>query len=120
MFAILAFTVTFFVWKNAKLKNALLSAELTELRVRISGILEGDPEKLGMSVNQLNKKLNVPLTHREFEVLKLALSEKSNGEIASETFVSVNTVKTHLKNIYEKLGVSNRKEALSFVVSDRG
>ncbi|KAJ1441021.1 transcription regulator LuxR, partial [Ochromonadaceae sp. CCMP2298] len=57
------------------------------------------------------------LSEREFQILNLTISDKSNKEIADLIFVSVNTVKFHLKNIYEKLGVTNRKEAINFVVS---
>lgn len=53
-----------------------------------------------------------PLSDRELEVLGLLVKGKSNRLIASELFVSVNTVKTHLKNVYEKLGVHGRTQAV--------
>ncbi|MEQ8532548.1 MAG: helix-turn-helix transcriptional regulator, partial [Imperialibacter sp.] len=62
-------------------------------------------------------RLAQPLSEREFEILTHALSNLNNSEIAEKVFVSVNTVKYHLKNIYEKLGVTNRKEALQFALS---
>lgn len=52
-----------------------------------------------------------PLTDREFEVLGLLASGFSNEEIAAALFVSLNTVKTHLKNIFGKLGVTSRLQA---------
>lgn len=48
-------------------------------------------------MNLLNSKINTPLTKREFEVLNLAMTEKSNKQITEEIFVSINTVKYHLK-----------------------
>ena len=54
-----------------------------------------------------------PLTDRETEVLALLATGMSNVEIGAELFISVNTVKSHLKNVYSKLGVSNRTRALS-------
>jgi len=52
-----------------------------------------------------------PLSDRELKVLRLLTDGLTNQEIAQALFVSVNTVKTHLKNIYGKLGVHNRREA---------
>ncbi|MEQ9466093.1 MAG: tetratricopeptide repeat protein [Ekhidna sp.] len=74
------------------------------------------PSEPKVDADQLNEKINTPLSEREFEVLKLTLEGKSNGEIADLLFVSVSTVKFHLRNTYGKLGVNNRKEALDYVV----
>jgi ATP/maltotriose-dependent transcriptional regulator MalT len=54
-----------------------------------------------------------PLSERELEVLTLLDSGRPNREVARELFVSVGTVKAHTNNIYRKLGVRNRAEALS-------
>ena len=53
-----------------------------------------------------------PLTARELAVLAELPTMKSNSEIATEAFVSVNTVKAHLKGAYRKLDVSNRRDAV--------
>jgi len=53
-----------------------------------------------------------PLSERELEVLKLLRSELSGPEIAQQLFVSLNTLRTHTKNIYSKLGVNNRQAAI--------
>ena len=53
-----------------------------------------------------------PLSEREEAVLRYLPTVMSKAEIASELFVSINTVKTHTKNIYRKLGVGTRTEAV--------
>lgn len=53
------------------------------------------------------------LSNQEIKVKKHIIDSKSNKEIAEELFISLNTVKTHITNIYNKLNVSNRKELIN-------
>lgn len=52
------------------------------------------------------------LSFRERQIFDLVVAGKTNKEIASKLNISVNTVKFHLKNVYEKLNIKNRKEVL--------
>jgi DNA-binding NarL/FixJ family response regulator len=54
-----------------------------------------------------------PLSHRELEVLELVAAGTTNREAAAKLFISEATVKTHLLNIYGKLGVSDRAAAVA-------
>jgi len=54
-----------------------------------------------------------PPSERELEVLTLVTAGKSNRQIASELFVSVGTVKTHINNLYRKLGAHSRTQAVA-------
>jgi LuxR family maltose regulon positive regulatory protein len=60
----------------------------------------------------LPAELLEPLSAREREVLRFLPTMMSNADIASELFVSVNTVKTHVKSIYRKLDVTRRQDAV--------
>jgi LuxR family maltose regulon positive regulatory protein len=53
-----------------------------------------------------------PLTDREQHVLRYLASALSNAEIAAELYLSVNTVKTHQRRIYRKLGADGRRDAV--------
>ncbi len=58
------------------------------------------------------QSLAEPLTNRELDVLELLAQRLSNQEIAGKLYISVTTVKAHLRNIYGKLNVSKRREAV--------
>jgi len=54
-----------------------------------------------------------PLSERELEVLRLLATSLPTAEIANELFITVNTLRTHTKNIYGKLDVHSRREAVA-------
>jgi LuxR family maltose regulon positive regulatory protein len=57
-------------------------------------------------------ELAEPLTASEQRVLGYLASNLSTGEIGSELYLSINTIKVHLRHIYGKLGVHSRTEAV--------
>ncbi|MEL6822263.1 MAG: response regulator transcription factor [Calditrichota bacterium] len=59
-----------------------------------------------------SEPVDSPLSKREHEILLLIAEGYSNQQIADKLFISLNTTKTHLKNIYQKLEVKRRTEAL--------
>lgn len=61
----------------------------------------------------------IRLTKRELEILELMADERSNGEIADFFGNSVNTIKTHMKSLFRKLGVTNREDAVRRAVEEQ-
>ena len=112
--------ITWKIISSFRTRQQRLMLEIDDLRVQLKGLLEGDVTKAGLDKDKLNAILNDPLSDREFEILHHAISDLNNSEIAEKVYVSVNTVKFHLKNIYHKLGVSNRKEALQVAIASKG
>jgi len=76
---------------------------LSDAGEQIGGNRDNAPE------NQLVESL----TRKELRILQLVVSGATNAEMADQVFVSKNTVKFHLKNIYAKLNVANRVQATS-------
>ena len=75
--------------------------------------LTADSPPAASSVEDAPEPLAESLSERELEVLTLLASGRPNKEVARDLFVSVGTVKTHTNNIYRKLAVRNRAEALA-------
>ncbi|MHB0916093.1 MAG: diguanylate cyclase [Thermoleophilia bacterium] len=71
------------------------------------------PEEAKAAIKELEgqRQLLSELSERELEVLELIAEGKSNSQISQDLFITVNTVRFHLANIYQKLSVSNRTEA---------
>ena len=65
-----------------------------------------------LNMESINGHLKTPLTPREFQMLRSIHSGKTNSQIAEDHFLSVNTIKTHIRTLYEKLNVHTRTEAL--------
>ena len=91
---------------------ALLSALILAI-IKIFSLLKKISILTNTSISN-NKPNHLPqFTKQEEKILALILEEKSNKEIASELFIELSTVKTHINKLYAKLGAKNRSEAKS-------
>ena len=72
-----------------------------------------------MVVGSFQRNPDSPLTRRETEVLELLSKGKSYSAIADELFVDKETIRTHIKNIYLKLEVHSKAEAIEKAMKDK-
>jgi LuxR family maltose regulon positive regulatory protein len=86
----------------------LLPAYVTTLQAAFD---QPQPEPAEDETGHASPPLVEPLTDRELDVLHLIAQGLTNQQIADRLFISVNTVKSHAKHIYEKLNVRNRAQA---------
>ncbi len=83
----------------------------TGIEIALSNF-QGIKKSSSFCIETFNNLLPTNLTLREFEIIKGIYLGNNNLEIAENNFVSVNTVKTHVKKIYEKLDVNSRATAI--------
>ena len=85
-----------------------------ELVATVRQIHEGERHLPQAIASRLADRLIRPsLTPRELDVLRLVSRGRTNKEMASAMFISEETVKTHMKSLFQKLGVHDRAEAVS-------
>ena len=90
------------IWLEAKLITPVFDEFIKEFMKK---------KDLLKSLNEMSSAKLEILTPREMEVMALISHSMTNEEIADKLFLSPKTVKTHLRNIFEKAGIRNRVEA---------
>jgi DNA-binding NarL/FixJ family response regulator len=87
-----------------------------DLMIAINQVLSGgapmSPKIANLIIKSFHRNPETPLTERETDVLKQLAKGKTYDYIARDLFISKDTVKTHIKHIYDKLQVSNKSDAL--------
>lgn len=103
------------IFKQKQLNEKQLRLELQNYILQVENL--EDEVKTKGDCNERNEEFinKFDLSDREKDVLKLIASGHKNKEIAAKLFVSENTIKSHIKNIYIKLDVKTRVEALKRV-----
>jgi len=81
------------------------------------GAMSASIAKLVMQSFQ--KNISSPLSKRETEILEAVAEGKGRGKIAKELVIDIETVKTHIKNIYFKLDVNSRDEAIKIAKENK-
>jgi LuxR family maltose regulon positive regulatory protein len=92
-------------------QKEMLRAWARQMLERAESAPEGPPLQRPLA-NPLANPVADPLSQREIEVLRLLDSELSGPQIAGELYVSLNTLRTHTKRIFTKLGVTSRAAAV--------
>jgi DNA-binding NarL/FixJ family response regulator len=110
--------------KGYLLKNIPVTTLLASLRALDAGEMAISPSMSTRIIEEYaqnppytshnNPSVNSSLTAREVEILSLISKGSTNREIAQKLVISENTVKNHIHNILEKLGLKNRREALQY------
>ncbi len=89
------------IWLALKLNKPKVETKIIEKAVTVSDFIFNE-----------TAMTNLGLSKRELEVLQLMADGLSNQEIAERLFVSLNTIKTHTSNLFEKMDVKRRTQAV--------
>ena len=98
--------------KKAELENAILTIARGE-KYFADEILQ-----ILKIQEPIQENLPSGITQREIEILKLIANEFSSQQIASQLNISLNTVESHRKNIYQKLNIKNLAGAIRFALQN--
>lgn len=97
-----------FQMRTLKEENKEIQTALYSYAVQTDQLKE---ELIKLKEGQKSKLTSADLSQREIEILTMIAGEKTNHEIAEKLFISVNTVKYHMKKLYVKLEIGSRQEA---------
>jgi LuxR family maltose regulon positive regulatory protein len=105
-----------FIDEGAQMGKLLRQAAKLGIAVEYTGKLLAALDKETKDDREIPQRMSQtmvdPLTERELEVMRLLTTHLSNTEIASELYISANTVRFHVKKIYNKLNVHRRADAV--------
>lgn len=111
---------TYRAWAHQQIVNERVASLIQRSEQALESVFEiaSAPTDLTLEQRRVPKPdggsaLDWLLTSREAEVMHLIAEGASNAEIAEQLFITVETVKSHVKNILRKLGAVNRSEAIS-------
>jgi DNA-binding NarL/FixJ family response regulator len=93
-------------------KSSPTQKTIEAIREVIKGGGPMSPNVARLVVSSFQKNKNSPLSRRETEILEHIANGKSGSRIAGELFIDAETVKSHIKNIYVKLNVNSKADAI--------
>jgi DNA-binding NarL/FixJ family response regulator len=93
-------------------KNSSTAKKIEAIKEVVKGGGPMSPNVARLVITSFQKNKNSPLSKRETEILEHIANGKSATRIASELFIDAETVKTHMKNIYAKLNVNSKADAI--------
>jgi DNA-binding NarL/FixJ family response regulator len=93
-------------------KNSTTAQKIEAIKEVMLGGGPMSPNVARLVISSFQKNRNSPLSKRETEILEHIANGKSSTRIASELFIDAETVKSHMKNIYAKLNVNSKADAI--------
>ena len=109
---ILTYAITYRV-KILQKENEIYRSQINEYINEIKVLKSNSPNRFEIDKNLLKEKYQ--LSSREIDVLFLVYKGFTNNKIASDLKISLNTVKYHIRNIYEKLNIKSKNEAIDML-----
>jgi len=101
-----------FILRQYRLFDVILKAISKKPTVFLEYLSGRITERIELNEKKNRKSLPIPLTTRELEIMKHLATGKTISSISGSLHVSMNTMKTHLRNIYKKLEVDGREKAV--------